>query len=128
MTVKIAINGLGRIGRCVLRHYFESGRTDVEIVAINASGDINKHLHLLKYDSVHGVFDGEITGDENSVTINGKKLVRFNDRDPAKIDWASAGADIVLECTGFFKKHAEASKYLEGGAKKVIISDRKSVG
>jgi len=122
MAVKVAINGLGRIGRCILRHWAESGRSDVEIVAVNASGPIEKHIHLLKYDSVHGVFKGDISGTEDSLTINGKTLKRFADRNPENIPWGDAGVDIVLECTGVFKKHKEASLHLKGGAKKVVIS------
>lgn len=122
MAVKVGINGLGRIGRCILRHYFESNRSDVEIVAVNASGSIDRHLHLLKYDSTHGVFNEDVQGNDNEISISGKKIKRFADRNPENIPWGSVGADIVLECTGIFKSHKDASLHLKGGAKKVIIS------
>jgi len=120
VAVKIGINGLGRIGRCVLRAWAESGRNDVEIVAVNASGPIERHVHLLKYDSSHGTFSGDISGTEDFLTVNGKKIRRSSERDPAKISWGDV--DIVLECTGVFKKKAEAALHLKGGASKVIIS------
>lgn len=122
MAVKIAINGLGRIGRCVLRSYVESNRSDVEVVAINASGPIDNIIHLLQYDSTHGTFPKKITGTDNSIDLGRGSIQRFESRDPASVPWDKAGADIVLECTGKFKEHESASLYLKGGAKKVIIS------
>lgn len=122
MTVKIAVNGLGRIGRCVLRAWAMGVRDDVEIVAINASGDISKHVHLLKYDSTHGVFAGDVSGGDDYLEMAGRRMVRFDSRDPSAVDWAGVGADIVLECTGVFKSRDKASLYLQGGAKKVLIS------
>ena len=123
MAVKIALNGMGRIGRCILREYIQSGRTDVEIVAVNAPGDIKRHIHLLKYDSIHGVLNADIQGGEDFFSVNGKKMVRFNERDPAKIDWDDVGgAEIVLECTGHFRKKDEAAKYRAISDVKVIIS------
>lgn len=122
MTVKVGINGLGRIGRCVLRAWAESRRKDVEIVAVNASGPIERHVHLLKYDSTHGTFSGEVNGTENSISINGKKIKRFNEREPAKILWKDAGVEVVLECTGAFIKRTDAALHLRSGVKKVIIS------
>ncbi len=106
----------------MLRAYFEYGRDDVEIVAVNASGDIERHVHLLKYDSTHGTFDGEISGDENSLTINGKTIKRFSTRDPAEIPWGDTGADVVLECTGAFRKRDQAALHFKGGARKVLVS------
>lgn len=122
MAVKLALNGMGRIGRCILRHYIESGRKDVEIVAVNAPGDIKRHVHLLKYDSIHGVLKGEVSGDDKTFTAGGKKMVRFDSRDPKEIDWASTGAEIVLECTGHFKTKDEASAYRNISDVKVMIS------
>jgi len=122
VAVKVAINGLGRIGRCILRYWAESGRDDVEIVAVNASGPIERLIHLIKYDSTHGVFKGDITGNSDSITINGKKIARFEQRDPAELNWSNSGVDTVLECTGVFTKRADAAAHLKAGAKKVIIS------
>ncbi len=122
MAVKLALNGMGRIGRCILRHYVESGRKDVEIVAVNAPTDIKRHVHLLKYDSTHGVLPYEVKGDEKTFQVGNHKMVRFDNRDPSKIDWKSAGADIVLECTGHFKTKDEASAYRNMGDVKVMIS------
>ncbi len=122
MAVKVALNGMGRIGRCILRHYIESGRKDIEIVAVNAPVDIKRHVHLLKYDSVHGVLPYEVSGDENSFTVGDKKMIRYDGRDPGKINWASSGAEIVLECTGHFKTKDEASAYRNMGDIKVMIS------
>lgn len=122
MTVKIGINGLGRIGRCILRGYVESGRNDIEITAVNASGDISRHIHLLKYDSTHGKFPGEVTGGDDWIDIGHGKIRRFDERDPEKIKWSDAGVDVVLECTGAFTKRADAAKHLKGGARMVIIS------
>ena len=123
MTVKVALNGMGRIGRCILRHWIESGRDDIDIVAVNAPGDIKRHIHLLKYDSIHGVLDADIQGGDDWYSVNGKKMVRFDERDPAKIDWDDVGgADIVLECTGHFRTKDEAEKYRAISNVKVIIS------
>jgi glyceraldehyde 3-phosphate dehydrogenase len=122
MAVKVALNGMGRIGRCILRHWIESGRTDIDIVAVNAPGDIKRHVHLLKYDSTHGTLKNEVSGGTDFFSVNGKKMVRFDERDPAKIDWKKAGADIVLECTGHFRKKDEAEKYRAISDVKVIIS------
>ncbi len=122
MTVRIGINGLGRIGRCVLRGWAKSGRKDVQIVAVNASGPIERHIHLLKYDSVHGTFSGDIKGTEDSLDMGRGKMQRFSEREPANIPWKKAGVDIVLECTGAFTKRDDAAQHLRGGAKKVLIS------
>ena len=113
MAVKVALNGMGRIGRCILRHYVESGRDDIEIVAVNAPGDIQRHVHLLKYDSVHGILDADVEGDESSFNPGRGAITRFDTRDPSEVDWAATGAEIVLECTGHFKKKDEAEKVEE---------------
>jgi len=122
MTVKIAVNGLGRIGRCVIRSLIESGREDIEIVAVNFRKDWQEKVHLLKYDSTHGTFKADVSGNEDNLIINGKEIAIFNESNPENIAWEKAGVDVVLECTGVFKKHVDASKHLIGGAKKVLIS------
>jgi len=122
MTVKIAVNGLGRIGRCVVRALIESRRDDIELVAVNFRKDWEEKVHLLKYDSTHGTFNADVSGNEDNLIINGKKIAIFNESNPEDIAWSKAGVDVVLECTGVFKKHVDASKHLIGGAKKVLIS------
>ena len=121
MTVRVGINGFGRIGRNFYRAVVASG-ADVEIVAVNDLTDNKTLAHLLKYDSILGRFDGDVTYDETSITAGGKSFKVFEEKDPAKLDWASVGADIVVESTGRFTKAEDAKKHLEGGAKKVIIS------
>ncbi|MDO5698241.1 MAG: type I glyceraldehyde-3-phosphate dehydrogenase [Dermatophilus congolensis] len=121
MTVRVGINGFGRIGRNFYRAVVASG-ADVEIVAVNDLTDNKTLAHLLKYDSILGRFEGDVTFDETSITANGKSFKVFEEKDPAKLDWASVGADIVVESTGRFTKAEDAKKHLEGGAKKVIIS------
>ena len=122
MAVRVAINGCGRIGRLVLRAIYESGRTDVDVVAITdlASGKTN--AHLLKYDSVHGRFLFSVEPSEGSLAINGKSIRVTQERDPAKLPWKELGVDIAFECSGAFTKRADAAKHLEAGAGKVLIS------
>lgn len=122
MTIRIAINGLGRIGRCVVRALYESGRKDIEIVAINGPAAISQHVHLLKYDSVHGVFGGTITADGTNIRINDDVIPILGERDPLNLPWKKFGADMVLECTGKFNKRDEAAKHLQAGTRKVIVS------
>ena len=121
MTVRVGINGFGRIGRNFYRAVVASG-ADVEIVAVNDLTDNKTLAHLLKYDSILGRFDGDVTYDETSITAGGKTFKVFEEKDPAKLDWSSVGADVVVESTGRFTKAEDAKKHLEGGAKKVIIS------
>ncbi len=121
MTVRVGINGFGRIGRNFYRAVAASG-ADIEIVAVNDLTDNKTLAHLLKYDSILGRFPGEVTYDETSITANGKKFAAWAERDPAKLDWKSVGADIVVESTGFFTDATKAKAHIEGGAKKVIIS------
>ncbi|MCT1603102.1 type I glyceraldehyde-3-phosphate dehydrogenase [Dermacoccus nishinomiyaensis] len=121
MTVRVGINGFGRIGRNFFRAVKASG-ADVEIVAVNDLTDNKTLANLLKYDSILGRFDGEVSYDENSLTVDGKKIAAFAEKDPAKLDWASVGADVVIESTGFFTDAEKAKAHLTGGAKKVIIS------
>ncbi|MCG7428415.1 type I glyceraldehyde-3-phosphate dehydrogenase [Dermacoccus nishinomiyaensis] len=121
MTVRVGINGFGRIGRNFFRAVKASG-ADVEIVAVNDLTDNKTLANLLKYDSILGRFDGEVSYDENFLTVDGKKIAAFAEKDPAKLDWASVGADVVIESTGFFTDAEKAKAHLTGGAKKVIIS------
>ena len=122
MTIKIGINGLGRIGRCVLRALVETGRPDIEVVAVNGPAPVDTHIHLLKYDSVHGTFRSDIKGGEGWLDVGRGKMKLLGDRDLNNIDWASLGVDIVLECTGKFTKKADAAIAIKNGAKKVLIS------
>ncbi|RYI23688.1 type I glyceraldehyde-3-phosphate dehydrogenase [Dermacoccus sp. 147Ba] len=121
MTVRVGINGFGRIGRNFFRAVKASG-ADVEIVAVNDLTDNKTLAHLLKYDSILGRFDGDVTFDDTSITVDGAKIAAFAEKNPAKLDWASVGADIVVESTGFFTEAEAAKAHLAGGAKKVIIS------
>ncbi|MGD9822978.1 type I glyceraldehyde-3-phosphate dehydrogenase [Desulfobacter sp.] len=120
MTVKIGINGFGRIGRMVFRAAL--GNDAIEIAAINDLTDTETIAHLLTYDSVHGRLPNEVSHGEGFITVDGKQIWVTALKDPAQIAWAEAGVDIVLECTGLFRNRETAGKHLEGGAKKVIIS------
>ncbi len=123
MTIKVGINGYGRIGRNILRAVYESARTDeIQIVAINDLGDANTNAHLTQYDTAHGKFPGEISVDGDYMIVNGDKIKVLSERDPAKLPWGELGVDVVHESTGFFASKAKASAHLAGGAKKVIIS------
>jgi len=122
MTIKVAINGYGRIGRNVLRALFESGRSDIEIVAINDLGDAKINAHLTKRDTVHGPFAGTVELAEGAIIVNGKTIKAFSERDPAKLPWGAMGVDVVLECTGIFRNKAKCMAHIQAGAKKVIIS------
>ncbi|MBN8868561.1 MAG: type I glyceraldehyde-3-phosphate dehydrogenase [Solirubrobacterales bacterium] len=121
MSVKVAINGFGRIGRNVFRAAHDSG-ADLDIVAINDLVDTETLAHLLKYDSILGRFDGEITASEGAINVDGKEIKVLAERDPADLPWGDLGVDVVLESTGFFTKRDDAAKHLAAGAKKVIIS------
>ncbi|CAI8835529.1 type I glyceraldehyde-3-phosphate dehydrogenase [Methylocaldum szegediense] len=123
MTIRVAINGYGRIGRNILRALYESNRTgEFQIVAINDLGDAKTNAHLTKYDTVHGRFPGEVSVDGDYMIVNGDRIRVFAERDPAKLPWRDLGVDVVHECTGLFTSKAKASAHLEAGAKKVIIS------
>jgi len=123
MTLKVGINGYGRIGRNILRALYESGkRSQLQIVAINDLGDAKINAHLTRFDTVHGRFNGEVQVDGDSLVINGDRIKVLSERDPGKLPWGSLGVDIVLECTGLFTSKAKASKHIDGGAKKVVIS------
>jgi len=119
--VKVGINGFGRIGRNFLRAALASN-APVEIVAVNDLTSIDTLAHLIKYDSILGRLNQEVSFDENSLTIGGKKIRVFAEKDPAALPWASVGAEIVIESTGHFTKGSDAAKHLTGGAKKVVIS------
>ena len=120
MAVKVGINGFGRIGRNVFRAALNN--PNVEIVAVNDLTDANMLAHLLKYDSVHGKIDAEVSVDGNNLIVDGKTIQVSAERDPAKLTWGAQGVDIVVESTGFFTDREGAAKHLEAGAKKVIIS------
>jgi glyceraldehyde 3-phosphate dehydrogenase len=122
MSVKIAINGFGRIGRNILRSALQNGMGDLDLVAINDLTDAKTLGHLFKYDSVHGTFDGEVDVDGNDLIIEGERFTVLSERDPAKLPWADLEVDIVFEATGLFRKRADAQKHLDAGAKKVIIT------
>ncbi len=123
MTVKVAINGFGRIGRLVCRALYESGRKDIELVAINDLATLEGNRILLKYDSVHGPFPFSVEQkDEKTLVINGKPVTVVQEKDPTKLPWGDLGVDIVLECTGIFTKREKAAMHLQAGAKKVLIS------
>jgi glyceraldehyde 3-phosphate dehydrogenase len=123
MTIKIAINGYGRIGRNILRAHYEGGKKhDIQIVAINDLGDPKTNAHLTKYDTAHGPFPGTVVVDGDSMVVNGDRIKVLANRNPAELPWGALGVDVVLECTGFFTSKEKASAHLKGGAKKVIIS------
>ena len=124
MTIKVAINGYGRIGRNVLRSLYESKKNgqDIQIVAINDLGNAETNAHLTQYDTAHGRFPGEVSVDNGDLIVNGDRIKVFAERDPAKLPWGEHGVDVVLESTGFFTSKAKASAHIAGGAKKVIIS------
>ena len=122
MSVRVAINGFGRIGRNVLRAIMESGRKDVTVVAINDLGDVAMNAYLLKRDSVHGPFPGEIEVKDSTMIVNGQKIQVLAEREPSKLPWQDLGIDVAMECTGLFTSRKAASQHLDAGAKKVLIS------
>ena len=123
MTIKVAINGYGRIGRNILRAHYESGKkNDIQIVAINDLGNTESNAHLTRYDTAHGKFPGTVVVEGDNMIVNGDKIRVFAQRNPADIPWGELGVDVVLECTGFFTTKEKASAHIKSGAKKVIIS------
>jgi len=123
MTIKVAINGYGRIGRNILRAHYEGGKKhDIQIVAINDLGDTKINAHLTKYDTAHGKFPGTVAIDGDSLVVNGDRIRVLSNRDPSQLPWKDLGIDVVHECTGFFTSKEKASAHLKAGAKKVIIS------
>ncbi len=123
MTIRVAINGYGRIGRNVLRALYESGkRSEIQIVGINDLGDAHLNAHLTKYDSVHGPFNGTVKYEGNTMTVNGDVIRITAERDPSKLPWGELNVDVVYECTGIFTSKEKAAAHITAGAKKVIIS------
>ncbi len=122
MAVRVAINGFGRIGRLVLRAIYESGRKDVEVVAINDLADLDTNVHLLKYDSVHGRFPGTVEARDGNLVVNDHVIKVVQERDPTKLPWKELGVQVAMECSGIFTKRTDAAKHLEAGAEKVLIS------
>lgn len=121
--IKVAINGMGRIGRTILREAFSRNETDFEVVAVNNPGSPDSYIHLLKYDSVHGIYDGQIehASGADSFTMDGKTIKFFNFRDPSEIPWSDLQVDIVIDSTGVFKDKAGLGKHINGTVKKVIM-------
>ena len=122
MAIRVAINGYGRIGRNVLRALYESGRKDVQIVAINDLGDAAINAHLTQYDTAHGRFPGTVAAADGAIVVNGDRIACYAERDPAKLPWGDLGIDVVLECTGIFRTKAKCQPHIDAGARKVIIS------
>jgi len=123
MTIKLGINGYGRIGRMVLRSIYETNRrAELEIVGINDLGDADTNAHLTRYDTAHGKFPGTVEVDGDSMIVNGDRIRVLSERDPTKLPWGELGADIVFECTGLFRTKEKASAHIDAGASKVLIS------
>jgi len=123
MTIKVAINGYGRIGRNILRAHYEDGKKhDLAIVALNDLGSPETNAHLTRYDTVHGKFPGKVEVDGDALVVNGDRIKVLAVRSPAELPWSALGVDVVLECTGLFTTKEKASGHIKGGAKKVIIS------
>ena len=123
MTIKVAINGYGRIGRNVLRALYEYGRnTDITIVAINDLGDTETNAHLTRYDTAHGRFNADVQVSGDDLVVNGDRIRVLSERDPAKLPWGEMGVDVVMECTGFFASKDKSAAHLSAGARKVLIS------
>ena len=123
MTIKVAINGFGRIGRNILRAVYESGRTgEFQIVAINDLADAATNAHLTQYDTTHGKFPGTVSVDGSDLIVNGDRIKVFAERDPGKLPWAELGVEVVHECTGFFRSKETAGAHITAGARKVILS------
>ena len=122
MAVRVAINGFGRIGRLVLRAAMESGRDDIEFVGVNDLGPVDTNAHLVKYDSVHGVFPGDVSTGEDWMDLGRGKIKVTAERDPTKLPWGELGVDIAMECTGIFTSRDQAAMHIEAGAKRVLVS------
>src|SRR3954465_12958928 len=122
MAVWVSINGFGRIGRNVLRAILESGRKDIEVVAINDLGPVETNAPLLRFDSVHGRFPHEVKVDGDTIDVGRGKIKVTAERDPSKLPHKAMGVDVALECTGIFTSKAQASAHLTAGAKRVLVS------
>jgi glyceraldehyde 3-phosphate dehydrogenase len=122
MAINVAINGFGRIGRLVLRGIIESGRKDINVVAINDLGSIEDNAHMLRYDSIHGPLNARVEATKTGIRVNGKTIKVISERDPAALPWDKFNVDVAMECTGLFTSHETASKHIEAGAKRVLVS------
>ena len=122
MTLRIGINGFGRIGRLALRSMIETNRKDIEVVAINDLGPVETNAHLLQYDSVHGRFPKEVKTTADTIDAGAGVMKVFAERDPSKLPWGDLGVDVVFECTGIFASKDKASAHLAGGAQRVLVS------
>lgn len=124
MTIKVAVNGLGRIGRCVVRAIFENQENykNLELVAVNGPAKAEVQKHLLQYDSIHGRFSKTVDIEDDNLIIDGKKIKLFHEKDPKNLPWKDLNIDVVFECTGIFTSYKDASLHIESGAKKVVIS------
>src|ERR1700738_48904 len=122
MAIRVAINGFGRIGRNVLRAIYESGRKDIEVVAVNDLGPVETNAHLLRFDSIHGRFPGEVKIQGDSIDCGTGKIKVTAIKDPGQLPWKELGIDIALECTGIFTSKEQASVHLQAGAKRVLVS------
>jgi len=122
MAVNVAINGFGRIGRLVLRGIIESGRKDVNVVAINDLGSVEANAHMLQYDSVHGQLPAKVRATKTGINVGGKSIKVIAERNPANLPWEKMGVDIALECTGLFTSQEDAGEHLTAGAKRVLVS------
>jgi glyceraldehyde 3-phosphate dehydrogenase len=122
MTIRVGINGFGRIGRNILRAIAESGRNDIEVVGINDLGPVETNAHLLRYDSVHGRFPKTVTVEGDSISLGNGKIKVTAERDPSKLPWKDLGVDVAMECTGIFTAKDKASAHLTAGAKRVLVS------
>ena len=123
MTIRVAINGYGRIGRNIVRAHYEGGKKhDIQFVAVNDLGDAKTNAHLTRYDTAHGKFPGKVEVDGDSMVVNGERIRVCAQRDPAQLPWKELGVDVVMECTGLFNSKAKTAGHLTAGAKKVILS------
>src|SRR6187431_3512795 len=122
MAIRVGINGFGRIGRNILRAIAESGRKDIEVVAINDLGPVETNAHLLRFNSVHGRFPGTVTVKGDTISVGNGAIKVTAEKDPSKLPWKDLGVDIALECTGIFTAKDKASLHLTAGAKRVLIS------
>ena len=124
MKIRVAINGYGRIGRCILRALYESPeyQDKIQVVAINETANLDSVIHLTKYDSTHGRFPGEVSSEDDTLIINGDAIQVYSQPDPARLPWQDLGVDLVFECTGVFKSRSDAQRHLLAGAKKVLFS------
>jgi len=122
MTIRVALNGYGRIGRCILRALYESGRDDLKIVAINDLAPLESCIHLTRYDTTHGRFNSEVVQTETGMSIDGDPIQFFHERDPRQLPWQALDIDIVFECTGLFTSQDKAQAHIDAGAQKVLLS------